>query len=246
MRAFGPQLNLSVSQSLAEVKMGKKKYELSRVSGMPVSDEELLDDLRNVATQLGKNTVGQKEYRKTGKYDDTTPTRRFGSWNKALIKAGLIISNEINISDNKLFENILELWTYYGRQPRRSELSLSPSRISQSPYLRRFGGWRNALEAFIAYMDSSQENVVERTCEIYLENRGSTGTKKTSRDINLRLRFQILKRDHFRCVCCGTVSGPELELHVDHIVPYSKGGETTRDNLQTLCSKCNFGKSNIV
>jgi hypothetical protein len=224
----------------------KKKYELSRVSGMPVSDEELLDDLRRVAVQLGKNTVGQKEYRKVGKYDDTTPTRRFGSWNNALSKAGLTISNEINFSDEKLFENILELWSYYGRQPRRSELTLSPSRISQSPYLRRFGGWRNALEAFISYINSSQENMIGATIEINKNNEGKTATRKTSRDINLRLRFHVLKRDHFRCVCCGKMPGPELDLHVDHIIPFSKGGETAKDNLQTLCSKCNLGKSNIV
>jgi hypothetical protein len=41
--------------------MEKKAFELSRVSGQPVSDAELLDDLRRVAASLGKTTVGQKE-----------------------------------------------------------------------------------------------------------------------------------------------------------------------------------------
>ena len=36
-----------------------------------------------------------------------------------------------------------------------------------------------------------------------------------------------------------------VELHVDHIKPWSKGGETILENLQTLCQKCNLGKSNI-
>lgn len=58
--------------------MTKPTYRVQRVSGMPVSDSELLDDLRDVATRLGKGTVGQKEYRDTGKYDDTTVSRRFG------------------------------------------------------------------------------------------------------------------------------------------------------------------------
>jgi 5-methylcytosine-specific restriction endonuclease McrA len=35
-----------------------------------------------------------------------------------------------------------------------------------------------------------------------------------------------------------------VELHVDHILPWSKDGETVEENLQTKCSKCNLGKGN--
>ncbi|MGE4613767.1 MAG: HNH endonuclease signature motif containing protein, partial [Planctomycetota bacterium] len=35
-----------------------------------------------------------------------------------------------------------------------------------------------------------------------------------------------------------------VPIHVDHIVPLSKGGETTLDNLQVLCIDCNLGKGN--
>jgi 5-methylcytosine-specific restriction endonuclease McrA len=34
-----------------------------------------------------------------------------------------------------------------------------------------------------------------------------------------------------------------IKLHIDHIKPYSLGGETTEDNLRTLCQDCNLGKS---
>jgi hypothetical protein len=43
--------------------MQKKAFELSRVSGQPVSDAELLDDLRRVAASLGKTTVGDFQER---------------------------------------------------------------------------------------------------------------------------------------------------------------------------------------
>jgi hypothetical protein len=119
-------------------------YRVERVRGMPVSDDQLLSDLRSVARQLGKSTVGQKDYREGGKYDDTTVVRRFGSWNNALRAAGLTVSNEVDIPDDRLFENLLALWQHYGRQPRRLELASPPSTISQSPYARRFGSWTAA------------------------------------------------------------------------------------------------------
>ncbi len=83
--------------------------------------------------------------------------------------------------------------------------------------------------------------------EVVKTQKSNDGTvHKTKRDIPVSLRYQILKRDNFRCVSCGAspAKDPSVELHIDHIIPWSKGGETTADNLQTLCSKCNLGKSN--
>lgn len=220
--------------------MEKKPFELSRVSGQPVSDAELLDDLRRVAASIGKSTVGQKEYRRIGRYDDSTTSRRFGSWNEALRAAGLDISNVVDLGDEELFENILMLWQHYGRQPRRRELALPPSRISQSPYLRRFRSWTGALESFVAYANANEsgaapEGDVSPTRE---------GGRRTSRDPSLRLRFKVLQRDRFACRSCGASPATNVgtELHVDHITPWSKDGETVVENLQTLCSRCNLGK----
>jgi hypothetical protein len=58
------------------------------------------------------------------------------------------------------------------------------------------------------------------------------------------LRWQVFERDGWRCVACGRRRRDGVELHVDHIVPRSRGGQDTLDNLQTLCSECNLGKSN--
>lgn len=103
--------------------MKKQNFRLDRVRGMPVEDNSLLADLRKVAESPGGDTVPLLRYREIGTYDDTTIIRRFGSWNKALLKAGLSVSNEIRISDQRLFENLLLLWQHYGRQPRRSEVA---------------------------------------------------------------------------------------------------------------------------
>ncbi|MBX2972027.1 MAG: HNH endonuclease, partial [Flavobacteriales bacterium] len=58
-------------------------------------------------------------------------------------------------------------------------------------------------------------------------------------------RYQVFQRDGWKCVSCG--KNPvehEIILHVDHIVPRSKGGTDTLENYQTLCDLCNLGKSN--
>lgn len=72
-------------------------------------------------------------------------------------------------------------------------------------------------------------------------------TQNKSRKIPDKLRYKVLKRDNFKCCACGAspAKDPSVELHIDHIIPWSKGGETTMENLQTLCSKCNLGKSNL-
>ena len=58
------------------------------------------------------------------------------------------------------------------------------------------------------------------------------------------LRAQVIGRDNSRCRMCGASVSDGVTLHVDHIVPVSRGGLTVDSNLQTLCQECNLGKSN--
>jgi hypothetical protein len=219
----------------------KPKFELARVSGTPVSDAELLTDLKLVANELERSTVPQKTYGKLGKYDYSTVIRHFGSWNAALLEAGLDLSNEVQFSDERLFENVLVLWQHFGRQPRRRELSSPPSTISQSPYRRRFGSWSVALERFVAYANSPEAESVAAT------TLSAITAKRTGRDPSPRLRWKVLHRDRFTCQHCGASPAKTIgvDLHVDHIVPWIRGGETTIENLQTLCSRCNLGKGTL-
>ncbi|WP_328363112.1 HNH endonuclease [Mycobacterium sp. NBC_00419] len=61
-----------------------------------------------------------------------------------------------------------------------------------------------------------------------------------------RLRSSIKARDNHTCRYCSVslAAEPHLLLEVDHIIPVSKGGLSTSENLQTLCWKCNRSKSN--
>ena len=63
-----------------------------------------------------------------------------------------------------------------------------------------------------------------------------------------KLRQRIKERDGFICKQCGASvqKEPNLLLEIDHIIPVSKGGLTTEDNLQTLCWRCNRKKGNKI
>ncbi len=69
--------------------------------------------------------------------------------------------------------------------------------------------------------------------------KGNTSTR--SRYIPKSVRVSVLNRDNYKCVFCGR-SSKKVELEVDHIVPFSKGGSNDISNLQTLCFDCNRGK----
>jgi len=57
-----------------------------------------------------------------------------------------------------------------------------------------------------------------------------------------RLRFNIFRRDRFRCQYCGRSVADGALLTLEHVHPKSKGGELSKDNLLTACHDCNGGK----
>lgn len=206
-----------------------------------VTDNEITLDLLSVSNKLGRPDITISDYEKHGKYDPTTVMRHFGTWNIALEQAGLQITNR-QYTLEELYDNLAELWVELGRQPSRRDLSRLNSPISYKAYERRFGKWSTAVKSFVEYYNSIDDVLIE---SVTLEK--DFVDHSTSRDINLRMRFMVMQRDSFKCCICGAspAKDPTVELHIDHIIPWSKGGETVIDNLQTLCSKCNLGKSDL-
>lgn len=226
------------------------KFELE-VSLRGASDQELLEELSRCAQALGKRTVTIAESEQLGRCHPSTIQRRFGSWFKALEAAGLEPSrSKIGITDDELFENVRDVWIELGRQPRYSELVAPHSKYSAGTYENRFGSWRNALKEFISWVNSDADTVESPKAEVEVEESCSgsqpKAKRRTRREISDRQRFRVLVRDGFRCMSCGAspLVTPGVQLHVDHIVPWSKGGETVDENLQAKCQQCNLGKGN--
>jgi len=207
-----------------------------------ISDADLLSDLRRVAAEQPEQQLKQRTYGELGNYAVGTIIRRFGSWNAAVKASGLKTTVERNISGEKLFSALYDLWVTLGRQPSYLEVKSPACPFHVATYERRFGSWRQALEAFVSYANSE-----DMTPPPLSTDPQGAALRRRSRSPDLRLRFKVLQRDRFRCCACG--ASPSVThgvlLQVDHINPWSKGGETVIENLQTLCSACNQGKTNL-
>lgn len=216
------------------------------------SDDDLLVELQRCAKLNGRNTITITQFNEVGKCHSSTFTRRFGSWFNALDAAGLERSrSRLNIGQIELFENIKRMWIALGRQPKYAEVKAPDSTYSAGTYDNKFGGWTKALEAFVLWVNAEDESALDSNQQECLtdsmQQRKKTITKRrTKREISDRQRFRILLQDGFRCCACGAspLKEPNIDLHVDHIIPWSKGGETEDTNLQTKCKKCNLGKGN--
>lgn len=244
-----------VACKIAGLEITRNKKDLLRIS-----DEDLINDMLLVAKHLNAKTISTKDYSEHGKYKVQTILSRFSTWSEALTKANLEQTGFKIISDKDLFDEIEKMWIKKGKQPTTTDIKNGLSEYSLNTYSRRFGGWRSALSAFVNYINNNEDydndaqelmNGVVKSIqeENLLENAkvDILPLRKTSRDINLRLRFKVMQRDNFKCCACGASPAkyPSVELHVDHIIPWAKGGETVIDNLQTLCSKCNLGKGDM-
>lgn len=206
-----------------------------------VTDQELLEDLKRVSKDFNLISISMAEYNNYGYFDNSTIIRRFGSWNQALLLAGIDIRNRF-FTEQELFDNLENVWIIKGKQPTRRDMDdKSVSKISSGAYLRRYNKWSDALKCFVNYINQEADEID------VIPEYNNKNTHKTNRDINLRLRFKVMQRDNFKCCMCGAspAKNPSVVLHIDHIIPWSKGGETLIDNLQTLCSGCNWGKSNL-
>jgi len=210
-----------------------------------VPDAELIADVQRCAKTIGRDTITMAEYESEGAFHPTTLTRRFRSWFRVLEIAGLAKSrSKLNITDQELFDNLRSVWTSLARQPRYTEVRSPASKFSAKTYENRFGTWNSALQAFVKWVEEGTSDSYEESVSVAPDR--VRAKRRTKRDISERLRFSILLRDGFRCLACGRspLKTPGVELHVDHITPWSGGGETVPENLETKCIECNLGKGN--
>ena len=113
-----------------------------------MSDEQLLGELKRVGRALSSDSLTTPQFNNQSRISASAIARRFGSWNKGLQLAGLqATTHGRRYTEEEYFENLLTVWTHFGRQPKYAEMNQAPSYITSGAYEKRWGTWRKALLA---------------------------------------------------------------------------------------------------
>jgi hypothetical protein len=233
------------------------EYSLDRPKLSVYSDDAILEELRRVAAHYENRRFSRREYDAiTILCKGSSILRRFGTWQAALDAAGLSLKvvgkNLYAISEQQLFEEMKRIWSEVGHRPSHDEWVKHKPRHSYGTYKRRFNGWVNACTKFIEYVTGEKVRVSDPSLlpinkkPVYMNKPRTANPEK--RNISERLRYRVLARDFFKCVLCGKspASEPGVKLHIDHILPFAKGGQTTMENLRSVCNRCNWGKGDEI
>ena len=161
-------------------------------------------------------------------------------------QASLIKSSATDENCNKLGFK-LEKFLFYEEQIFNKELLSKP--ITDVIFLCEVSftspQGRNHYSRKASYNCYQMKELIRRSKELNTEREQRQNQIKAERaKMSDSLRYDILKRDNFKCQICGSTAQDGVKLHVDHIIPVSKGGKTVKSNLRTLCDRCNLGKSN--
>lgn len=83
-------------------------------------------------------------------------------------------------------------------------------------------------------LDAILDALTKRINFVVSENSDSARTRHIPDDI----KVSVWQRDGGKCVKCGAFD----YLEYDHIIPFSKGGANSLNNVQLLCRRCNLSK----
>ncbi|MGF7396259.1 hypothetical protein PQ692_14535 (plasmid) [Thermoanaerobacterium thermosaccharolyticum] len=132
---------------------------------MRYSDEELIEYLHELYTELGR-TPGKRDLEK---YSYDAYRKHFGSFNNALLKAGLPLKRHANYSDNEILSWIQNFYKANGRSP--YEFEFIKLFGDSTLFTRRWGTWSNTLKAAkvpvrTSFKSLSNEEMLDRLIEV--------------------------------------------------------------------------------
>lgn len=224
---------------------GMTNYSIKRFH--KYSDNELIERLRTYAKSADLFFVSIEGFSKATGIAETTIINHFGSWKTFCERAKLAPRYQRTVSKEELFENLNRIWKALGRQPRAKEIKQPLSPISISRYHKEFKKpWYDICLEFLSRKSGASVTEIEREARPSGVSTSQQNSHTTRRAIPLSIRYEVLKRHNFRCPKCGRSPATHegVVLHVDHKKSWANRGESLVENLQCICSDCNYGKSN--
>jgi hypothetical protein len=223
-------------------KDGQFEFRIDRIR-TPHSKAEMIESLKRFAAVRGSQSLEMRDYDawEERPLHSETISRHFGGWGKALQAAALRATGKCNLDLKEMVAAFKRCWREHRAVPSRKQLELYLDKhncpFRWKSYLNVWGGLQRLAKLVV---DVQNGSIPESQLCVRTQH------KRHRHPISLRDRTNVLKRDGYRCIKCAACSktGKSVRLEVDHIIPVSKGGDNHLENLQTLCSDCNLGKSN--
>lgn len=161
----------------------------------------------------------------------------------------LLEKQENDILDS--VKNSINPWVLYFHKQRVAkelgfkEIDLSTLYFPVYTFQYVSAGGNSSTRCDIKFDTNQIENFVKYLSDLVKFRKSIQGQRAL---MTFSLREKIKQRDNYTCKICNLSvrQEPNLLLEIDHIIPLSKGGVTSENNLQTLCWKCNRSKGSKI
>jgi hypothetical protein len=160
-RRFGGWREALVRAGLGHLYHGKRVSEKMRSQpARGMSNSDLIAELKRVHALVGTEWLTSDDFNALSITGEGAVRRRFGTFLAGLLAAGIRAHPNANpnMSDERCFENIAEVWTHHGRPPQYREMFQPPSRIQGKTYVTRWGTWRKTLKAFVDWANADDQS----------------------------------------------------------------------------------------
>ena len=147
MRRFGGWRAALVKAGLPPVDAHDVRFELD-LDRRNLANETLIQDITAVSKRLQTETLTRAQYEKHGAFSPSTIVRRFGGWQRALVKARLQEGhNNAGVDAEAALADLRAVATKLGRTTVSNSAYSVHGRYSDGPLIRAFGSWNAALAA---------------------------------------------------------------------------------------------------
>lgn len=168
------------------------------------TDEQVIDEIKRVATILNIDSLSMKEFDYYSKMGSATIPKHFGTWNKAIKLSGLKPIIEYNISDERLLKDIIKLYREEGKLPTQNTIS-SKGEFSPTTYRMRFGGIIKAIaiakekypEEFAIIENNVQLQSIGQEEDSELPSKGKASKKDIDQKSNILYELDRQTKEEF-------------------------------------------------